>query len=90
MRRPELDGLESAQRDFKSVRLTVRALMALVLLIAAGLGWAAYRARLQRDAVAAIVKAGGKVFYEGQHLDGTEGNQASLQSMIDSCKPSRL
>jgi Leucine Rich repeat len=54
------------------VRLSVRALMALVLLIAAGLGWVAYRARLQRDAVAVIVKAGGKVFYDGQGFDGTE------------------
>ena len=46
--------------------------MALVLLIAAGLGWVAYRARLQREAVSVIVKAGGKVFYEGQRFDGTE------------------
>jgi hypothetical protein len=54
------------------IRLSVRALMALVLLIAAGLGWVAYRAQLQRQAVAVIVEAGGKVLYEGQHFDGEE------------------
>jgi hypothetical protein len=38
------------------VRLSVRALMVLILITASGLGWVAYRARLQRQAVVAIVK----------------------------------
>ena len=46
--------------------------MALVLFVAAGLGWIAYHARLQREAVGLIVRAGGKVYYEGQRFDGGE------------------
>ena len=61
-----------AMRHRERVRLSVRGLMALVLLIAAGLGWVAYRARLQREAVTVIVKAGGKVCYEGQRFDGSQ------------------
>ncbi len=47
-------------------RLSVRALLALILVIAVVLGWVAYRARLQRAAVAAILDAGGQVFYKDQ------------------------
>src|SRR5262249_47278743 len=54
------------------VHLSLRALMAVILFIAAALGWAAYRARLQRQAVDAIKQAGGKVYYAGQHLDGSQ------------------
>jgi internalin A len=46
------------------VRLSVRALIVLVLLIGAGLGWMVRSARIQRDAVAAIEKAGGWVKYD--------------------------
>jgi hypothetical protein len=46
------------------VRLSVRALMASVLIVSCGLGWLVHRARLQRNAVAAIRKAGGRVFYD--------------------------
>src|SRR4051794_8812708 len=45
-------------------RLSVQALMVFVLLIGGGLGWVAYRARLQREAVAMILGAGGRVTYE--------------------------
>lgn len=50
-------------------RLTVRVMMALVLAAGAGLGWMAHRARVQREAVAAILKAGGYVVYDYQMRD---------------------
>ena len=46
------------------MRLSLRMLMVLVLLIGCGLGWVVHRARVQRDAVAAIEKAGGSVRYD--------------------------
>ena len=45
------------------IRPTLGTLMILVLLIGGGLGWLVHRARTQRLAVAAIVKAGGRVAY---------------------------
>ncbi len=47
-------------------RLSVRALMILVLAIGGALGWFVHRARVQRDAVAAIERAGGKAYYDWQ------------------------
>jgi hypothetical protein len=49
--------------------LSLRVLMALVLLIGGGLGWVTYRANVQRDAVAAIRAAGGVVHYEWEVKD---------------------
>ncbi len=46
------------------VRLSVRALMTAVLILGAGLGWAVRGASLQRNAVAAIMQGGGKVWYD--------------------------
>ena len=43
------------------VQSSVRALMALVLALGVGLGWFVHRAQVQRDAVAAILRAGGRV-----------------------------
>ena len=48
------------------LRLSVRALMVLVLITGGGLGWVIHRARVQREAVAAILRAGGSVMYEHQ------------------------
>ena len=48
----------------KIPRLSVRGLIVLVLAIGAGLGLLARRARIERDAVAAILRAGGTVKYE--------------------------
>ena len=48
------------------VRFSVRALIVLVLLIGAGLGWLVRSAHVQRDAVAAIRRAGGSVSYHWQ------------------------
>jgi internalin A len=52
------------------VRLSGRALMALILLVGGGLGWVAHRAHIRRDAVAAIGRAGGGVMYNWQFKDG--------------------
>ncbi len=52
------------------VRFSLRALVVLVLLIGAGLGWLVRSADVQRDAVAAIRKAGGTVAYDWQWKNG--------------------
>jgi hypothetical protein len=44
--------------------------MVLVLILGGGLGWILYRARVQRDAVAAIERVGGQVAYSWQWSDG--------------------
>lgn len=46
------------------LRFSVRGLIVAVLVIGAGLGWAVRSAQVQRDAVAAIQKAGGLVAYD--------------------------
>ncbi len=50
-------------------RLSVRALIVVVLAIGVGLGWVVHRARTQRMAVAAIQRAGGKVEYDWEWTD---------------------
>ena len=40
------------------------ALMVVVLITGGGFGWLMYRARIQRDAVAAIRRAGGLTYYD--------------------------
>jgi len=44
--------------------------MVFVLLVGGALGWIAYSARVQRDAVAAIEAAGGSVWYQWQWRNG--------------------
>jgi hypothetical protein len=44
--------------------LSVRMLMLVVLVVGGWLGWVCYRARVQREAVAAIMAAGGEVYYD--------------------------
>src|SRR5262245_2007903 len=51
-------------------RISVRALMIAVLVLGVGLGWVVHRARVQRDAVAAIEHAGGRVVYDWAWVDG--------------------
>jgi internalin A len=51
------------------LRFSVRGLLVLVLLVAAGLGWMVRSARIQREAVRAIMIAGGRVNYDrGQKI----------------------
>ena len=46
------------------LRFSVRTMMVLVLVLGGWLGWIVHRAHVQRDAVAAIQKSGGRVYYE--------------------------
>lgn len=61
----------SAQKPWrKYLRLSLRALIVLVLLIGGSLGWVVHSARVQREAVAAIQKLGGTVTYDWERKDG--------------------
>jgi hypothetical protein len=49
--------------------------MILIIIVGGGLGWIVHRARVQRDIVAAIERAGGSVNYDwewtnGHYIDG--------------------
>lgn len=50
--------------------MSVRALMVVVLLVGCGFGWVVHRARVQRQAVVAIERAGGSVKYDWQFRNG--------------------
>jgi hypothetical protein len=52
------------------LRMSVRAFLALVLVIGGWLGWIVRSGRIQRDAVAEIRRAGGQVWYEWEYQDG--------------------
>ncbi|MGO9465542.1 MAG: leucine-rich repeat domain-containing protein [Isosphaeraceae bacterium] len=51
-------------------RLSVRTMIALVLITGAGVGWLIRSARIQREAVAALQKNGGAVNYNWEVIDG--------------------
>jgi hypothetical protein len=67
-----MDGALPPLRWWKRlpVRLSVRALMVIVLALACSLGWVVHRASVQRDAVTAVGRAGGAVRYDWQFKDG--------------------
>ncbi len=47
-------------------RFSLRSLMIVIGIVGGGLGWIIHRAQVQRDAVAAIGRAGGFVLYDWQ------------------------
>jgi hypothetical protein len=57
------------------LRISLRGLIVLVLVIGSGLGWIINRAKVQRDAVAVIERAGGSVKYQWDWKD--EGPNSS-------------
>ena len=57
-----------------SLRLSIRAMMALILLLGGGLGWVIHRARVQRLAVEAVRRTGGGVAYDFQRVPGKPNN----------------
>jgi Leucine-rich repeat (LRR) protein len=57
---------QAAQKPARRRGLSLRVLMAAVLVIGGGLGWWSYRARVQRLAVADVEAAGGQVLYDWQ------------------------
>jgi internalin A len=71
------------------LRFSMRGLIVLVLVIGAELGWIVHQARqahVQRDAVAAIQKAGGSVYYDWEWSNGNvipEGKPWAPQFLVD-------
>jgi hypothetical protein len=79
---PRTEAAETLSRDASEIvarprsnawwpwlRISVRGLIVSVLLVGGGLGWIVHQARIQRDAVAAIVKSGDRVQYDWQWRD---------------------
>jgi internalin A len=64
-----MSGAADVKPSRRRLGLSLRVLMLLVLLLAVGMGWLAYRARVQRQAVAAIEAAGGQVSYDWDLTD---------------------
>jgi Leucine Rich repeat len=60
---------------FPRIRTSVRTLMTLVLVFGGGLGWVVHRAHVQRDAIAAVEKTGGRVRYDWGVLANGDLNQ---------------
>jgi hypothetical protein len=56
--------------------------MALVLILGGGFGWVAYNARVQRDAVAAIVRSGGSVLYDWEVSTAPDANVHTTSSSL--------
>jgi Leucine Rich repeat len=52
------------------LRLSMRALIVLILLISCGFGWIVHGAKVQRDSVAAIERVGGQVMYDWEWKNG--------------------
>jgi internalin A len=58
------DQANPASRPWRRfLRLSVRGMIVIVVVMGAGLGWLVRSARIQREAVAAIHKAGGRAYY---------------------------
>src|SRR5262245_33906113 len=69
------------------VRVTVRRMMALVLVLAVWLGWTAHRAHDQRDAIAALWRGGGQVHYHWQGRANPGGRPRAPKWLIDLVGP---
>ena len=54
------------------VRLSIRAMIVLVVVVGCALGWVVHRTRVQRDAVNAVMRVGGRgeVSYDWEYKDG--------------------
>jgi hypothetical protein len=69
------------------LRFGVRAFLAVVLVLASGLGWIVHRVRVQRAAVDAIHRAGGVVYYEWRINDAGivyyPGKPRAPQRLVD-------
>ena len=61
------DPIPTNARPRKRLRITLGGMMVFILIIGGWLGWLVHRARVQRQAVAAIVKAGGNVLYDWEY-----------------------
>jgi hypothetical protein len=65
-------------------RFSVRTLVFVVIVVGIGLGWIVHQAHLQRDTVAAIVRAGGAVRYNWEWTNGKAimGGEPSAPSWL--------
>lgn len=77
----ETGYLSTSQRfRYRSrLRASVRALMAFVLVLGAGLGWTVKQAKVQCEAVAEVTGAGGFVIYDWQWVNGEYRPERSLR-----------
>ena len=66
----------------KRLRVSLAAMMFAVLIVGGGLGWIARRARVQREAVAAILNVGGSVTYDWESNDSKPRGPRWLRRMI--------
>jgi hypothetical protein len=72
------------------IRFSLRALMIAVLVLGVGLGWVVYRAQIQRNAVAAIERAGGSVLYDWHYKNGrpdSRGKSRWPKRLVDQLGP---
>lgn len=69
--RPSMPGQPTGHPWRRRLRISLRGLMILVLIVGGVLGWIIHRARVRREAVAAIRQAGGTVYYQWQWRDGS-------------------
>src|SRR6516225_6253851 len=61
------------ERRWYRFRLSVRAMVTLIVVLGCSLGWVVHRARVQRDAVYALMREGGRgtvVSYDWEYKDG--------------------
>ena len=72
-RRGMRDQSKPASRRWRRyLRFSVRGLIVVVLVVGGWLGWIVRGARIQREAVAAITRAGGRVAYDWERRDGKD------------------
>jgi Leucine Rich repeat len=62
----------ASRRWRRYLRFSVRGLIVVVLVVGGWLGWIVRGARIQREAVAAITRAGGRVAYDWERRDGKD------------------
>ena len=67
---------------WSNLRLSVTGLMVLVLAVGCWLGWLIRGARIQRDAVAALRGAGGRVPYQWELVDGRRNPNGAYPPLL--------
>ena len=63
-------GFAHHMRSRFVIRFSLRVMMIVVLVVGSGLGWVVQRARIQREAVAGVKRAGGSAWYDWQWKGG--------------------
>jgi len=62
------------------VVLSIRAMIVLVVVVGCSLGWVVHRTRVQRDAVNAVMRVGGRgeVSYDWEYKDGNDLSKSGV------------